>query len=139
MLVDMKTRGGPFKYKTFKDMLAKHKFSADQRAMLDMRLFILESFLDQGSAKAAVAGDDIFAAKPGSLTIVDLSDGFLDTPTACLLFDICFSIFEQHRPESGMVLALHEAHKVCFVTFDSQKHTHQFEPIMLCTKADIET
>ncbi|KAK8196093.1 hypothetical protein M8818_007246 [Zalaria obscura] len=55
---------------------------------------------------------DTFKTQPGTLTIVDLSDPFLDDSTACVLFDVCLTAFEQSRPASGLVVALDEAHKV---------------------------
>lgn len=49
--------------------------------------------------------------QPGTLTVVDLSDPFVDTATACTLFDICLSVAKEKRPGCGLVVALDEAHK----------------------------
>ncbi|KAK4891665.1 hypothetical protein LTR49_028655 [Elasticomyces elasticus] len=49
--------------------------------------------------------------QPGTLTVVDLSNPFVDTATVCTLFDICLSVAKEKRPECGMVVALDEAHK----------------------------
>lgn len=49
--------------------------------------------------------------QPGTLTIVDLSDPFLDDATVCMLFDICLGIAREERPSCGLVIALDEAHK----------------------------
>lgn len=44
------------------------------------------------------AQPDIWASEPGSLTIVDLSDPFVDESAACALFDICLSLFLENQP-----------------------------------------
>lgn len=57
--------------------------------------------------------------EPGTVTIVDLSDPFVDAGTACNLFDICLSvILKRHREavnnniiSPGLIVALDEAHK----------------------------
>ncbi|TKA21706.1 hypothetical protein B0A50_08788 [Salinomyces thailandicus] len=66
--------------------------------------------------KAGKGGSDgesssMFATKPGTLTIMDLSDPFIDPATACVLFDVCLGLAKQFRPPTGMVLAIDEAHK----------------------------
>ena len=55
--------------------------------------------------------------EPGSLTIIDLSCPFVDANAACALFTICLELFLEKREETGRVVALDEAHKVC--RFDS--------------------
>ncbi|KAL8726352.1 MAG: hypothetical protein Q9166_006759 [cf. Caloplaca sp. 2 TL-2023] len=57
---------------------------------------------------------DMWEPKPGSLTIVDLSDRFVNENSACALFDICLSLFLENHPNGGTILALDEAHKVSF-------------------------
>ncbi|KAL8670719.1 MAG: hypothetical protein Q9224_007655, partial [Gallowayella concinna] len=58
------------------------------------------------------AQPDMWTPLPGSLTIVDLSDRFVDENSACALFDVCLSLFLENQPEGGTILALDEAHKV---------------------------
>ena len=53
----------------------------------------------------------MFSATPGTLTIIDLSDPFVDASTACGFFNICLALFKKNRPSSGLVVALDEAHK----------------------------
>ncbi|KAL8676686.1 MAG: hypothetical protein Q9186_006819 [Xanthomendoza sp. 1 TL-2023] len=57
------------------------------------------------------AQPDMWTPLPGSLTIVDLSDRFVDENSACALFDVCLSLFLENQPEGGAILALDEAHK----------------------------
>ncbi|KAL8701852.1 MAG: hypothetical protein Q9201_004680 [Fulgogasparrea decipioides] len=54
---------------------------------------------------------DVWSAQPGSLTIVDLTDPFVDQSAACGLFDICLSLFLANQPVGRTVIALDEAHK----------------------------
>lgn len=62
------------------------------------------------------AGCGSFDLKPGSLTIIDLSDTFVDSSTVCLLFDMCLGLAKEQRPEAGLVIGLDEAHKVSELT-----------------------
>ncbi|KAL8736881.1 MAG: hypothetical protein Q9181_002247 [Wetmoreana brouardii] len=58
-----------------------------------------------------LAQPDVWSAEPGSLTIVDLTDSFVDQSAACTLFDICLSLFLANQPVGRTVIALDEAHK----------------------------
>lgn len=131
ILRDMATNDDRFSYKKFHQLLSRESFTPGQKAMMDLRLNLLESFLDMASINASGGSgsgggrrrghmpapyydddnNDVFRPQPGTLTIVDLSDPFVDSATTCVLFDICLGIFEQARPEAGMVVALDEAHK----------------------------
>lgn len=79
-----------------------------------LRLQLLESFMETGmkAFKRTKSAHDIFKAEPGNLTIVDLSDPFVDPASACVLFDICIALFLEDRTAVGRVVALDEAHKV---------------------------
>lgn len=55
--------------------------------------------------------EDPFTTKPGSLTIVDLSDALIDAPSACSLFDMCLALFFEGSPKQSKIVALDEAHK----------------------------
>jgi hypothetical protein len=59
----------------------------------------------------AIPSNNILHLEPGTLTIVDLSDPFVDAATVCILFQICLSIFSSTPPDHGLVVALDEAHK----------------------------
>jgi hypothetical protein len=52
---------------------------------------------------------DSLVGKPGSLTIIDLSDPVIDPDTACVLFDICLSVWVS-QTKCGKIVALDEAH-----------------------------
>jgi hypothetical protein len=101
-------------YLDFKRRLARQGFQGTQNGPLRLRLQLLESFLahrDQ-SAEAVTMLDDIFSSAQGTLTIVDLSDPFVNEGDACALFSICLSIFMENRADCGRIIALDEAHKV---------------------------
>lgn len=95
-----------FKYKAFKSRLAAEDLTDHQRTPLDQRLDTLESFM----ASAAQPGND-WTARPGQLTIVDLSCPCVTAESACQLFNICLSLFLEQHKEIGRVVALDEAHK----------------------------
>lgn len=79
---------------------------------------------------------DIWSFKPGTLTIVDLSDPLSDEYAACTLFDICLGLFMENQSAGGTILALDEAHKVNispFVTTSPSMLTHSSS----CQKAKL--
>ncbi|KAF2795977.1 hypothetical protein K505DRAFT_381501 [Melanomma pulvis-pyrius CBS 109.77] len=96
---------GAFDYKQFKRMLDEQGFSDKQNSPLNMRLALLESFIDT----AKRAGPDFLVGNPGTLTIIDLTDPVVDADSACVLFDICLSIFIS-QTACGKIVALDEAH-----------------------------
>ncbi|PSR78480.1 hypothetical protein BD289DRAFT_486017 [Coniella lustricola] len=95
-----------FKYQTFKERLNAEDLTDQQRTPLDQRLDTLESFM----ASQLQPGSD-WTARPGQLTIVDLSCPCVTAETACQLFNICLSLFIEQDKEIGRVVALDEAHK----------------------------
>ncbi|KAG9655319.1 hypothetical protein KCU95_g1437, partial [Aureobasidium melanogenum] len=115
ILREMAITGLPFSYATFKDNLDKEGLQPGQKVMMAMRLNLLESFLDpsciEASKKSHIKKSDLSSTSPGTLTIVDLSDPFLDAGTTCTLFDILLSVFLSSRPDSGLLVCLDEAHK----------------------------
>lgn len=119
MAIDFPNQVG-INYRAFQQNIAGEALTRDQTTPLNLRLSLLESFLDnpkpasQGAKKGKKAHDSIdpWIAAPGSLTIVDLSDPFVDESSACALFDICLALFlENSTPGVGKVIALDEAHK----------------------------
>ncbi|KAM3415888.1 hypothetical protein BST61_g9390 [Cercospora zeina] len=109
-----------FDYKRFRSLLDKEVLSREQLAPMNLRFSLLESFMHPGDLPPRPMetwrpkpkkNHKLFDLKPGSLTIVDLSDTFLDAATACLLFDICLGLVKSQRPTSGLIIALDEAHK----------------------------
>ncbi|KAI0282339.1 hypothetical protein BGY98DRAFT_113288 [Russula aff. rugulosa BPL654] len=53
--------------------------------------------------------EERFAA--GMITIVDLSDPFVDAPLAGAIFEICIRLFQRASVDTGKVLVVDEAHK----------------------------
>jgi hypothetical protein len=105
----MATTSRSFDYNKFQQLLIAEKFSRDQCVPMNMRLKLLESFMDLNPTGKT----DIFACKPGTLTIVDLTDPFVDAGTACVLFEICLALFlEDPFSAAGRIVGLDEAHKV---------------------------
>ena len=84
-------------------------FSRDQNGPLGLRLQLLESFMDT----ALKSSYDLFKNRAGTLTIVDLTDPFVDPASACVLFDIAQALFLEDPAQIGRIIALDEAHKVC--------------------------
>ncbi|THX85116.1 hypothetical protein D6D04_02027 [Aureobasidium pullulans] len=114
ILREMAITGLPFNYSTFKVHLENEGLTPGQKVMMEMRLCLLESFMDPSCTrptKFSAKKTDLFSTVPGTLTIVDLSDPFLDSSTTCTLFDILLSLFLSSRPEAGMLVCLDEAHK----------------------------
>lgn len=102
-----------FDYTDFQKRLDKVHFTPQQRGPLNIRLDILNSFLDISDA---VLSDEekkiMWKFEPGSLTIIDLSCQYVNEADACALFNICLSIFLENREGPGRIVALDEAHKV---------------------------
>ncbi|KAG8929014.1 hypothetical protein FRC01_005053 [Tulasnella sp. 417] len=97
--------GETFTYTRFKLKLEERAktFNPAQKAMCDQRLSLLESFLEHTSAKARF--------KAGEVTIVDLTDPFIDPASACSLFEIITRLFIRAPVKTGKVLVVDEAHK----------------------------
>jgi hypothetical protein len=106
ILRTMASAGGPFNYMAFKATLKQQRFNPVQVNMLQMRLNLLESFLDLNNTCAEPQ------FKPGEVTIMDMSCPFVDPNTACILFRIGLQRYLQ-SDSSGKMIVLDEAHKVC--------------------------
>jgi len=101
-----------FDYKKFKESLALCNFNPTQLNMLEMRLDLLESFLDLSGKHPEPE------FRPGEITIMDMSDPFMDANTACLMFKIGLQRYLQSKAPGKMVV-LDEAHKVCISSRNS--------------------
>lgn len=111
-------------YASFKSRLEGEKLMKSQNGPLRMRLQLLESFLDpatnpatllfqsRGPRETKAKNSDLWNFESGTLTIVDLSCPFVAENDACALFNICLSLFLEHRHQGGRLVALDEAHKV---------------------------
>jgi hypothetical protein len=104
---------GLFNYTAFKDKLSATQFARGQDGPMKLRLDLLESFMQRstGDSRKVLANtkNDFLVGSPGSLTIVDLTDPVIDADSACVLFDICLSVFIQ-QTRCGKIVALDEAH-----------------------------
>jgi len=106
--------GETFTFHTFLDQLelSKQKFNPAQLSGLEQRMSLLTSFLEP-----KIKGKKITTMKPrfaaGQLTIVDLSDPFIDSASACGIFQIITRLFTRAKVGTGKVLVVDEAHKVC--------------------------
>lgn len=100
-------------YTLFKHRILSKDLSAAQLAPLSLRLDLLESFIetDTKSQKYKKYNKD-WTHTPGHLTIVDLSCPFVDSDTACGLFDMCLGVFLEQDMKIGRLVVLDEAHKV---------------------------
>ena len=102
-----------FSYTKFKSSLdaVKKKFNPDQLSGLEQRMLLLESFLEKGAKRTSVEA----RFKEGQLTIVDLTDPFIDAGNVNALFEIVTRLFERAAVHTGKVLVVDEAHKVGFL------------------------
>ncbi|KAG1766784.1 hypothetical protein EDD22DRAFT_978349 [Suillus occidentalis] len=123
--------GERFSYKLFMDRLDEEKktFNPAQIAGLEQRLALLNSFMEPNRPQPTTFGSKTYAnisgprsnvtapkSTPhrfaaGQLTIVDLSDPFIDPGSACGLFEIVTRLFVRAEVETGKVLVVDEAHK----------------------------
>ncbi|KAF2705754.1 hypothetical protein K504DRAFT_459845 [Pleomassaria siparia CBS 279.74] len=109
ILRQMATEGNGFHYEEFKRRLSLCEFNPTQLNMLEMRLDLLESFLDL----ANTCPEPKFA--PGEITIMDMSCPFVDTDTACILFKVGLEQYLQSQTP-GKTIVLDEAHKYMLKT-----------------------
>ncbi|KAI1078746.1 hypothetical protein F5B20DRAFT_591298 [Whalleya microplaca] len=112
---EMAMEGPAFTYTEFCRRLENTAWARGQDGPLKLRLQLLDSFISPSaqsrSTRPAAARDDIWAFEPGTLTIIDLSDPFINSDDACTLFSIGLSIFLEERNKCGRVVVLDEAHK----------------------------
>ncbi|GBE79348.1 hypothetical protein SCP_0205460 [Sparassis crispa] len=97
--------GEKFTYSKFQRELDDRKFNPAQRAGLEQRMALLKGFIDTKAGHRKKR----FAA--GQLTIIDLSDPFIDPAAACGLFEIVIRQFVRAHVGTGKVLVVDEAHK----------------------------
>lgn len=100
--------GDSFTYASFRSRLEEWKkdFNRDQISSLEQRLKLLESFMHKTNSKQPTR----FAA--GQITVIDLTDPFIDPTSACGLFEIVTRLFVRADVGTGKVLVVDEAHKV---------------------------
>jgi len=121
----MESAGRPgLNFAEFKARLETEEFAKMQQGPMKLRLSLLEGFLDSGyfAKRLRVKGEGL-VPQPGALTIVDLSDPFVDPASACVLFDICLALFLEDQSGIDKVIALDEAHKFMNGTAASEVFT----------------
>lgn len=104
--------GENFTYKAFTQVLdiKKKTFNPAQLSGLEQRLSLLVSFMAKNPHTKSARQSSRFAA--GRLTIIDLSDPFIDPASACGLFEIVTRLFVRAEVGTGKALVVDEAHKV---------------------------
>lgn len=97
----------------------KKEMNPAQKAGLKQRLELLQTFtrqtrslpLSNASRNTVVMrNEERFAS--GMVTIIDLSDPFVDPALAGAIFEICIRLFQRASVDTGKVLVVDEAHKV---------------------------
>lgn len=104
-----------FDYQKFKRLLARKEteFSPQQKGPLNLRIDLLESILlECQTRRVGMPGSIKQFFKQGVVTIVDLTDPFLNAASAGALFDIALSLYLETEIPTGKLLVLDEAHKV---------------------------
>ncbi|TFK99077.1 P-loop containing nucleoside triphosphate hydrolase protein [Pterulicium gracile] len=115
VLCILREMGESFSYAAFTRELSAAKkkltFNPAQVASLEQRLSLLTPFL-AGSGKFKTKRPSGINFVPGEITIVDLSDPFIDSASACSLFNIVTRLFVKTDVGSaGKILLVDEAHK----------------------------
>lgn len=108
ILTILRELGENYTYQAFMRELEAHKkkFNPAQLSGLEQRMSLLTSFMEK---KSHGFSRSRFAA--GMLTIIDLSDPFIDPASACGLFEIITRLFIRADVGTGKVLVVDEAHK----------------------------
>jgi len=105
MKMSSTSKDGRLDYKSFTKAVQKIDLNEAQSQALKQRLAMLESFLDLDGR----AAEPEFL--PGEMIIMDLSDAFMSSSTACVLFKLGLDRFLESPIKNKMVV-LDEAHKV---------------------------
>ncbi|KAJ3992816.1 hypothetical protein F5050DRAFT_850088 [Lentinula boryana] len=124
--------GESFSYQAFMTALElkKKTFNPAQLAGVEQRLSLLNSFMAGKKTKklkweASTERKRRFS--PGELTIIDLSDPFIDPASACGLFEVLTRLFVRADVGTGKVLVVDEAHKY----LSSSQHPSGFTKALL--------
>lgn len=114
-----------FDYDEFTRRLAGMQLTDGAMAPLELRLQLLRSVLlaPVQEAETRTTYEEIWNPASGTLTIIDLSDAFINASDACALFSICLSQFVAGWRQGPRIVALDEAHKFLKATAEAQKLT----------------
>jgi hypothetical protein len=81
---------------------------------MNLRMALLESFMERSpiwpDRILDNAENDFLVGKEGEITIVDLTDPVIDADSACVLFDLCLSVFIEQTKTVQKIVVLDEAH-----------------------------
>ncbi|KAI0265152.1 hypothetical protein BC834DRAFT_1033285 [Gloeopeniophorella convolvens] len=109
--------GDQYMYSSFMQKLEERKkdMNPSQKAGLKQRLELLQTFTRPGKQKRAAglfkALEDERRFASGMITIIDLTDPFVDAAMAGGIFEICLRLFQRADVDTGKVLVVDEAHK----------------------------
>ena len=111
----MRELGEKFTYNAFlkKVDLAKKDLTDTQIGYLEQRMLLLKAFVDNKTDQSKTR------FKAGQLTIIDLSDPFMDASSACALFEIVSRFFVRAQVDTGKVLVVDEANKASPAIYSS--------------------
>ena len=127
----LRSMGEKFNYKDFKVKLTQKgsEFTPQQKAPLNLRIQLLESILlECQSKKGGTSGSIKQHFRQGVVTIVDLTDPFLNVASASALFDIVLSLYLETEISTGKLLVLDEAHKVVSKSSKLRISTSRMKP-----------
>ncbi|KDQ29197.1 hypothetical protein PLEOSDRAFT_1112157 [Pleurotus ostreatus PC15] len=101
--------GEKFTYSAFQTELntRKRTFNPAQVAGVEQRMSLLKAFMFDKKKHPKQTSRFV----PGQITIIDLSDPFMDSASACGLFEILVRLFTRAEVDTGKVLVVDEAHK----------------------------
>ncbi|KAI0068910.1 hypothetical protein BV25DRAFT_1817835 [Artomyces pyxidatus] len=110
----LRNLGDDYTYTVFLRRLEELKegLNPAQLCSLKQRMELLETFTrpkTRHHGPASSIAETRFMQ--GQITIVDLSDPFVDPPSACAIFEIILRLFERAEVDTGKVLLVDEAHK----------------------------
>ncbi|KAF8264963.1 hypothetical protein EI94DRAFT_404699 [Lactarius quietus] len=111
--------GDDYTYSAFMTRIEEQKkdMNPAQKAGLKQRLDLLMTFTQpSGSLKLPLKARSINMVEEqrfacGRVTIIDLSDPFVDAAMAGAIFEICIRLFQRADVDTGKVLVVDEAHK----------------------------
>lgn len=117
--------GDDYTYSAFMAKLEERKrdMNPAQKTSLKQRLELLQTFIQPDdkyswsrSSRNSVAKKEEERFASGKVTIIDLSDPFVDPTLAGGIFEICIRLFQRASVDTGKVLVVDEAHKVLLVS-----------------------
>jgi hypothetical protein len=116
--------GDNYSYAVFMALLEERKkdMNPAQKAGLKQRLELLQTFTRPTAKPIRSNGlrnviEEEYRFDSGMVTIIDLTDPFVDPALAGAIFEICIRLFQRAKVDTGKVLVVDEAHKVLLQLF----------------------